>query len=82
MKLVENNIIARFRHEEYFIEICTEKCMGIDAYDAYLQKEGYGIKMSMFGAEMDKVSADEFIALVDSSLDDYIELYEEEGYGT
>ena len=81
MKIIENNVIVMFRHGDYIIEICKEKCQGIWGYDSYLQKEGCGIKMSMFGMDTDSCSLEEYIALVEVNLPHHIEIYEREGYG-
>ena len=82
MKLVENNVVAMFRQDEYLIEICKEKCQAVESWGAYLQKDGYGIKMGMFGMDLAVCSLEEFIALVEGNIYHYIEYYEEEGYGT
>lgn len=77
MKMVENNVVAMYRDGECIIEICREE----DAWFAYLQKENYGIKMGMFGVPFD-YSMEVFISLVEGNLEDYIKIYEEEGYGS
>ena len=82
MKLVENNVVAMFRQDEYLIEICKEECQGIESWDAYLQKDGYGIKMGMFGMAVRDCTLEEFIALVEENIYHHIEIDEEEGYGT
>lgn len=81
MKLVENNVIVMFRHEEYLIEICKEECQGIASWDSYLQKDGYGVKVAMFGVLCKEYSLEEFIGMVDASLEAYIEIYEESEVG-
>lgn len=78
MKITENNVIVMFRHEDYLIEVCKEKCQGIWGYDSYLQKDGHGIKSEMFGMDMDSCTLEEFIALVEVNLLHHIEIYEEE----
>lgn len=77
MELIANQVVAMFRFDEYLIEICREE----DCWFSYLQKENYNIKMGMFGVPFDR-SLEGFVDLVESDIEEYIELYEKEGYGS
>lgn len=77
MELIANQVVAMFRFDEYLIEVCREE----DGWFAYLQKENYGIKMGMFGVPFDR-SLEGFVDLVESDIEEYIKIYEEEGYGS
>lgn len=76
---IKNNVIGVWSHGEYTIEVCKEDedRPGLASIDAYLQKEGYGIKSHMFGVSAEE-SLDFFLELVEANLPDYIEWYEEE----
>lgn len=77
MKLYRNTnkIYEHYRVEpsDYFVEI-TEHPNYKDYIEVWLYKENYGIKKYMFGIK----KTEDYLDIIESNLEDYIKIYEEE----
>ena len=74
-KYKERNL---YKHEDYLIEI---RVLHDGGKEAWLQHEDYGISQLMFGVESyfnGGQTYEQFKQMVESKLDEYIELYIEE----
>lgn len=57
---------------------CVDICEDAEERSAWLYNANYGVKMLMWGEEVEQSNRDEYLDLVFSNLPDYIEDYEEE----
>ena len=73
MEQIENRTLATFSHRDYIIEIFDEG----ECFDAYLSRDGYGVKTYLFAVSKKKTPFSEFIKLVDANLEEYEIDYEE-----
>lgn len=73
MKEVKNDIIKKLVYKDYVVYIKETN----DCYESYLQNEKYGIIDFMFGVKKDANCLKDYIKLVNSNINDYIDLYKE-----
>lgn len=70
-----NDIVTRYEHGDYYVDI-------IDTSDgqteAWITRKEYAVSIFMIGTEKDRTPREEFLGIVESNLEDYISLYDEE----
>jgi len=74
MTNIKTETYAYDKDDNYLIDVVT-----IDnGYEAYLYHFDYGYKMLMFGNAFSKGSYEDFVALVEDSISEYITIYRQE----
>ena len=76
--VAEERIITHtYRHADYIIDIVEDYRERL--FEAYIQKDGYGVKDLMFGCSIDDFPKKiDFIDLVAYNIEEYILTYEKE----
>lgn len=70
-----NDIITRYEHGEYFIDIIDTAA---GETEAWITRKNIAVSVFMFGAEKDQTPREEFLDIVEENLEDYIILYEDD----
>lgn len=74
MKEIENDIIKKYSYKDYVVYIKEV----LESYEFYLQKESYGVIDLMFGVMKEDYSLKEMEDLIESNIEDYIEIYKQD----
>lgn len=78
MKEIKNDIIKKYKYENYVIYIKDTTKNNYELYEAYLQNEEYGVISLMFGALKQNQTFEQFMELVEHNLECYIGSYQED----
>ena len=70
-----NDIITRYEHGEYFVDIIDTTA---GETEAWISRKNIATCIFMFGAEKDQTPREEFLDIVEENLEDYIILYEDD----
>lgn len=71
---IENDIIKKYSYKDYVVYVKEV----LESYEFYLQKESYGVIDFMFGVMKEDYSLKEMEDLIESNIEDYIEIYEQD----
>lgn len=63
-----------YQYKDFLIDITEDE----EIREAWIYHKDYSIKSQMWGEPIDQTSFDDFIALVEENIEDYIESYKEE----
>lgn len=74
MKEIENDIIKKYIYKDYVVYVKEV----LESYEFYLQKESYGVIDLMFGVMKEDYSLKEMEDLIESNIEDYIEIYKQD----
>lgn len=71
---IKSDIIKEFIYKKDYNYIIYIK-ETINAFEAYLQNEDYGVIDLMFGVDKKKQAIEDFISYINCNIEDYIEIY-------
>ena len=71
---IKNDIIKKYSYIDYVVYVKEV----LDSYEFYLQKESYGVIDLMFGVMKEDYSLKEIENLIESNIEDYIEIYKQD----
>lgn len=75
MKEIKNDIIKKYKYENYVIYIKDTTKNNYELYEAYLQNEEYGVISLMFGVMKEDYSLKDMENIILANIEDYILTY-------
>lgn len=74
IRIIGREVIKIYEKDDWIVEVWIVN----DDFEAWIQHKDYGIKSLMFGMPAQQQSTQDFMKIVENSIDEYVEYYANE----